>query len=319
MARRCGGGGEGGCLSLGLWSLAYLYVIAASSALGSGQSEILGRNLSAAKGVDPPAAGEGLPAKVAPLTSLAHARALTEKEAAENPPEGPYFVVPPATHVTTRAGQAAALTCIVKQLGDRQVSWIRGRDLHVLSSGLVAFSSDSRVSVANVGDSWTLTVRYTQPRDAGSYSCQVNTQPRIATWYNLTVVEARANIQGKETLYVQSGSTVTLECVIREELVIPGLVLWYQDDRLVDRGSGRVTVDTTVGDVTTSKLTVAVAEKRDSGNYSCWPSAGRPDSVIVHVIQGDPPAAMQHGNSASGFSTVLLIPTNIISLLFLFT
>lgn len=96
-------------------------MIAASSALGSGQSEILGRNLSSAKGVDPPAAGEGLPAKVAPLTSLAHARALTEKEAAENPPEGPYFVVPPATHVTTRAGQAAALTCIVKQLGDRQV------------------------------------------------------------------------------------------------------------------------------------------------------------------------------------------------------
>lgn len=55
----------------------------------------------------------------------------------------------------------------------------------------------------------------------------------------------------------------------------------------MDRGSGRVTVDTTVGDVTTSKLTVAVAEKRDSGNYSCWPSAGRPDSVIVHVIQGN--------------------------------
>ncbi|XP_066943911.1 lachesin-like [Macrobrachium rosenbergii] len=263
--------------------------------------------------------GVGPPTLEIPASVLSRRRSFTEEEAAMNPPEGPYFVIPQITEITTRAGQAATLTCIVKQLGDKQVSWIRGRDLHVLSSGQVAFSSDSRVSVAHVGDSWTLTIKYTQPRDAGQYSCQVNTQPRIATWYNLTVIEARANIQGKETLYVQSGSTVTLECVIKEELVIPGLVLWYQDDRLVERESGRVKVVTKVANVTTSTLTVAVAEDRDSGNYSCWPSAGRPDSVMVHVIQGDPPAAMQHGNSASGFSNFLLIPTNIISLLFLFT
>ncbi|KAK7087010.1 hypothetical protein SK128_000618, partial [Halocaridina rubra] len=208
-----------------------------------------------------------------------------DKEAAHNPSEGPYFVVPPTTEVTIRAGQAATLTCIVKQLGDRQVSWIRVRDLHVLSSGQVAFSSDSRVSVAHQDDSWIMTIKYTQPRDAGQYACQVNTQPRMTTTYNLTVIEARAHIQGKETLYVQSGSTVTLECIIKEELVIPGLVLWYQDDRLVDRESNRVTVDTKVENITTSTLTVGAAAFRDSGNYSCWPSAGRPDSVIVHVIK----------------------------------
>ncbi|XP_068206508.1 uncharacterized protein [Palaemon carinicauda] len=263
--------------------------------------------------------GVGPPTLEIPAPGFSQQRSFTEEEAAMNPPEGPYFVIPQITEITTRAGQAATLTCIVKQLGDKQVSWIRGRDLHVMSSGQVAFSSDSRVSVAHVGDSWTLTIKYTQPRDAGQYSCQVNTQPGMATWYNLTVIEARAKIQGKETLYVQSGSTVTLECIIKEELVIPGLVLWYQDDRLVERESGRVKVVTKVANITTSTLTVAVAEDRDSGNYSCWPSAGRPDSVMVHVIQGDPPAAMQHGNSASGFSNFLLIPTNIISLLFLFT
>ena len=63
-------------------------------------------------------------------------------------------------------------------------------------------------------------------------------------------------------------------------------MLWYQNDRLVDRSGSRVRVETDVGDVTTSTLTVAGAEARDSGNYSCWPSAGRPDSVLVHVIQG---------------------------------
>ncbi|XP_071548865.1 protein turtle homolog A-like [Panulirus ornatus] len=228
---------------------------------------------------------------------------------ATSPPSGPHLLPPPATHVTTRAGQAAALTCIVRHLGNRQVSWIRGRDLHVLSSGPVTFSSDSRVSVTHRGESWTLRIRYTQPRDAGPYTCQVNTQPPLATRYTLTVIEAQATILGKETLYVQAGSTVRLECVVREELLIPGLVLWYQDDRLVDRDAGgRVSVVTRVTNVTTSSVvTVGDATTADSGNYSCWPSTGRPDSVLVHVIQGDPPAAMQHDNSANGETKLLLL------------
>ena len=66
-----------------------------------------------------------------------------------------------------------------------------------------------------------------------------------------------------------------------------GLVLWYQDDRLVERQSARVKVATRVTNVTTSTLTVEAATLRDSGNYSCWPSAGRADSVLVHVIHGE--------------------------------
>ena len=69
--------------------------------------------------------------------------------------------------------------------------------------------------------------------------------------------------------------------------VAAGLVLWYQDDRLVERQSARVKVATRVTNVTTSTLTVEAATLRDSGNYSCWPSAGRADSVFVHVIQGE--------------------------------
>lgn len=239
--------------------------------------------------------------------------------AEENYLEEPAILTPAETYVSTRAGQAATLTCVVKHLGNRQVSWIRGRDLHVLSSGQVTFSSDARISVSHSGDEWTLTIKFSQPRDGGTYSCQVNTQPPIAVWYNLTVIEARASILGKETLYVQSGSTVSLECVIKEQLVIPGLVLWYQDDRLVERQSSRVKVVTKVTNVTISTLTVTSATLQDSGNYSCWPSAGRPDSVRVHVIQGDPPAAMQHGSSAPGGCPLLLVPMALTSLMFILT
>ncbi|XP_076042120.1 uncharacterized protein LOC143026016 [Oratosquilla oratoria] len=226
------------------------------------------------------------------------------------------LTIPGSSTVVTRAGQTASLTCNVKQLGNRQLSWIRGRDLHVLSSGLVTFASDSRVRVSNNGESWTLTISYTQPRDAGSYACQVNTQPPVGKAYNLTVIEARARIHGQDAMYVQAGSTFSLECVVKEELVIPGLILWYHDDALVDRESGRIQVNTTQGDSTISRLRIAHANHHDSGNYSCWPSSGRPDSVIVHIIQGEPPAAMQHANIAADhsikFLAMVLVVTSIV-------
>ena len=65
-----------------------------------------------------------------------------------------------------------------------------------------------------------------------------------------------------------------------------GLVLWYHDEALVVRDSSRVSVATTTDEITVSVLSVASARDTDSGNYSCWPSAGAPDSILLHVIKG---------------------------------
>ncbi|MPC27604.1 hypothetical protein E2C01_020778 [Portunus trituberculatus] len=71
-----------------------------------------------------------------------------------------------------------------------KVSWIRKRDLHVLTSGMVVFASDQRFQVihAEKSENWTLQVKYVQLRDAGVYECQVNTVPKISMAYTLTVV-----------------------------------------------------------------------------------------------------------------------------------
>ena len=68
------------------------------------------------------------------------------------------------------------------------MSWIRGRDLHVLSSGKVTFATDARVSISTSGSKWILMIHYSQLRDGGKYACQVNTQPPIASWFNLTII-----------------------------------------------------------------------------------------------------------------------------------
>ncbi|CAG9835035.1 unnamed protein product [Diabrotica balteata] len=45
-----------------------------------------------------------------------------------------------------------------------------------------------------------------------------------------------------------------------------------------------------------SKLHISNAHISDSGNYSCVPTIAGSTSVNVHVINGEHPAAMQHGN-----------------------
>ena len=94
-------------------------------------------------------------------------------------------------------------------LPDGKVSWIRQRDLHILTTGLFTYTSDQRFSVVHrpaemdhisdlLGRSptnsygwyedWILQIRYVQQRDAGVYECQVSTEPRISQDFHLTVV-----------------------------------------------------------------------------------------------------------------------------------
>lgn len=71
-----------------------------------------------------------------------------------------------------------------------QVSWIRKRDLHILTVGVHTYSSDARFAALHTdgSDEWTLRVAPAQPRDSGSYECQVSTEPKISLSFRLTVV-----------------------------------------------------------------------------------------------------------------------------------
>ena len=77
-----------------------------------------------------------------------------------------------------------------------QVSWIRQRDVHILTMGGVVYTSDPRVAVSQTGsgggDLWTMTIRSTKVSDSSRYECQVNTEPKKSKEFSLRVV-------GKET------------------------------------------------------------------------------------------------------------------------
>ena len=62
-----------------------------------------------------------------------------------------------------------------------QLSWIRQRDLHVLTHATVSYTSEKRFSVHHnlPNDDWELRISSTEARDAGFYECQVNTEPKL--------------------------------------------------------------------------------------------------------------------------------------------
>lgn len=98
----------------------------------------------------------------------------------------PYFDDVNPRNVTTVVDDIAILRCRVKNKGNRTVSWMRKRDLHILTTNIYTYTGDQRFSVLHTpgSDNWDLKIEYAQQRDSGIYECQVNTEPKI----NLAVV-----------------------------------------------------------------------------------------------------------------------------------
>ncbi|XP_068213508.1 mast/stem cell growth factor receptor Kit-like [Palaemon carinicauda] len=218
----------------------------------------------------------------------------------------PYFLAPPANEVTTLEGQSAYLHCRVAQLGDKKVSWIRTRDLHVLTSGLHTFASDQRFIAlhAHRSENWTLHIRFSQTRDSGEYQCQVNTEPKLSMVYFLQVLDAATVVEGSDQRYVRADSTIQLSCKAPFAWQPPGLLYWYHDTEIL-HNKGRISIETHLGNDTYSHLVIKRARISDSGNYTCWPTKFLPASVMVHVLPDENTAAKSLGvsNNIRGPST----------------
>ncbi|XKL68786.1 hypothetical protein PGB90_006555 [Kerria lacca] len=117
---------------------------------------------------------------------------------------------------------------------------------------------------------------------------------------------SKAEILGNSEIFVKSGSDINLTCVVVQSPEPPSFIYWYRNDNVINYSSrGGINV-LTEKQTKTSRLLISRAQPPDSGNYTCSPSSSESASVIVHVLNGEHPAAMQHGNSStSGVSKLL--------------
>uniref|UniRef100_A0A182PV21 Ig-like domain-containing protein n=1 Tax=Anopheles epiroticus TaxID=199890 RepID=A0A182PV21_9DIPT len=234
----------------------------------------------------------------------------------------PYFDFDVPRNLTVTVGQTGFLHCRVERLGDKDVAWIRKRDLHILTTGASTYTSDQRFQVLHSDSSvnWTLQIKYPQERDSGVYECQINTEPKMSLSYVLNVIELQARILGPADIFVKSDSEITMTCVIQQGPHELGTIFWYKGRRkflelnvmrgmfLATRSDGisqngstliepltqenevrssenrRITVETDWTDVLTSRLRIKRVVQSDTGNYTCVPTMAKSASVYAHVI-----------------------------------
>ncbi|XP_059059963.1 uncharacterized protein LOC131853156 isoform X3 [Achroia grisella] len=222
------------------------------------------------------------------------------------PRTGPYFDLVASKNVTALLGKTAYLNCRVKNLGNKtlnmQVSWVRHRDIHLLTVGRYTYTSDQRFRAIHLphSEDWTLQIKYPQHRDSGIYECQISSTPHMSHFIHLNVVEPTTEIIGGPDLYIDRGSTINLTCVVLYSPEPPAYIFWNHNDAIIsyDSPRGGVSVVTEKGETTTSFLLIQQARPSDSGTYQCNPSNAQSKSVVVHVLNGEYPAAMQRGGQA---------------------
>ncbi|XP_071537917.1 limbic system-associated membrane protein-like [Panulirus ornatus] len=234
-------------------------------------------------------------------------------------PLHPVFDEAAPRNVSSLTGNAAYLHCLVHNLGNKSVSWIRQRDLHILTVGRYTYTTDQRYEVIHSPGSqdWILKISYAQVRDSGNYECQVSTKPVKTYIVRLNVFAPQAEIIGAPDMHVDKGSTINLTCVVTHGPEPPAFIFWYHNGKVVNYESprGGITVVTERGNTTRGYLLIQDARPSDTGNYTCAPSNTAYTSLRVHVLNGETPAAMQTNSSesllrstASSLCGVVLLP-----------
>ncbi|KAK6631243.1 hypothetical protein RUM44_005769 [Polyplax serrata] len=231
---------------------------------------------------------------------------------------GPYFDNSVPSNLTGLVGKTAYLNCRVKNLGNRTVgcclstlvSWVRHRDIHLLTVGRYTYTSDQRFEAIHSPhtEDWTLRIRYPQRKDSGIYECQISTTPPMGHPVHLTVVEPITEILGGPDLFINTGSTINLTCLVRYAPEPPPVIVWSHDRKVItfDSPRGGISLVTEKGLTTTSRLLIQKAIHPDTGIYTCDPSNANRASVRVHVLNGEHPAAMQRGSAISLSSPTLI-------------
>lgn len=100
----------------------------------------------------------------------------------------------------------------------------------------------------------------------------------------------KIDILGDKDRYVKIGSTVVMQCMVKDSLDVPFYVFWYREERQLPEKTERMNIQTKLVDGTNdtaSNLTIYDAGPEDSGNYTCRPSNLDSTSVQLHVLNGE--------------------------------
>ncbi|KAK7574021.1 hypothetical protein V9T40_011212 [Parthenolecanium corni] len=128
---------------------------------------------------------------------------------------------------------------------------------------------------------------------------EILTPPYGCKIYHI-IFEALTEISGGPELFIDMGSTINLTCSVKYTPEPPPTLVWKhsQEEINFDSPRGGISLVTVKGVITTSRLLIQNAKPEDSGEYSCIPSNSKLSTVRVHILNGEHPAAMHHGQGS---------------------
>jgi len=250
---------------------------------------------------------------------------LGEVESVGKRSSAPYIDIARSPNVSVSLGRTATLRCRTVNVVKKSVSWLRHKDVNLLSVGRYLYTKDARMRVMEDRGrgEWMLNIRNVKHSDAGNYECQVNTNPLLKHTVTLSVVEPYTEILGDSpgsTLYIDIRSVLNLTCIVHSPEV-PAAIFWKHNGQLLEVGEdGIQTVAGNSLTPTKSFLSLALTDTHQSGEYQCSPSNTGPVEVEVHIVQdkelpvGQPETVLQVSSPSFALSTPPPFP----SVVFLF-
>lgn len=91
------------------------------------------------------------------------------------------------------SGTTYLVTVLLKTFWFSKVSWVRHKDVQILSVGSQVFTTDSRFHALHWEDEgrFTLVISRVQPSDEGTYECQISTKPTKSLFINLLITSEK--------------------------------------------------------------------------------------------------------------------------------
>ncbi|KAL9707704.1 hypothetical protein quinque_011222 [Culex quinquefasciatus] len=196
----------------------------------------------------------------------------------------PEFLAP-LDNLTVTQGRDVSFTCVVNNLGQYRVAWIKSDSKAILAIHTHMVAVNPRLSVTHNGhNTWKLHISHVQLNDSGSYMCQVNTDPMRHQSGNLDVVVSPdilnsndPNSASLEEGVANEGGNVQLLC---QAVGVPlPTVQWRREGSkdIIVRSEGREKQAVKV--VEGERLVLNQVQRTDMGGYLCIASNGVPPSV----------------------------------------
>ncbi|XP_064087513.1 neurotrimin-like [Macrobrachium nipponense] len=180
----------------------------------------------------------------------------------------------PIDNVTVAAGREARLSCVVDNLGNFRVGWLKVDSQTILSLQKRVVTHNTRISVTHDEHrTWNLHIRQVKESDRGCYMCQINTpimKNRVGCIEVHVPPDIIYSLTSSDTT-VNEGDNVNLRCV-SEGYPTPEIKWKREDQRPIDIKSSN------------SQKALEKVTRKQMGAYLCIASNKVPPSVSKRII-----------------------------------